>query len=92
MFAFFLHSTAVQDINIVGRFMKSEDCKQQMKTILYQLDKYAKDKKAKTYTSVYTQTDIPYKMNIPLEKTFTVVGMQTDFPSSDDDYIDIENY
>jgi hypothetical protein len=92
MFAFFLHSTAMQDINIVGRFMKSEDCKQQMKTILCQLDKYAKGKKAKTYTSVYTQTDISYKMNIPVEKTFTVVGMQTDFPSSDDDYIDIENY
>ncbi len=72
--------------------MKNEECKQQMKSILYQLDKYTKGLTAKIYTSIYTQTDIPYMTNIPVEKSFTMVGTQTDFPLSDDDYIDIENY
>jgi hypothetical protein len=92
MFAFFLHSTAMYDMNIARRFIQNEECKEQMKMMLKQLAKYSQAKDTKTLISVYTQTDTPsdatfFVRDIP---TFTV-GTQTDFPLYDDDYIDVKN-
>jgi hypothetical protein len=83
MFAFFLHSTAFQDMNIARRFIQNEEYREQMKTILRQLDKFSDDKNTKyTKYTKYTQTEEPVYMTI---------GTQTDFSICDDDYIDVNN-
>ena len=96
MFAFFLHSSVVQDMNIVRRFIQNQETKEQMKIMLTQLDKYAKNKSAKTFRTVDTQTDMPseatfYIMDIPSNITFHK-WTQTDMPIYDDDYIDVVNF
>jgi hypothetical protein len=92
MFAFFLHSTTVQDMNIVRRFIQNEECKEQMKMMLKQLDKYSQAKEAKAFISKCIQTDTPSETIFFLHDTpYMTVGTQTDFPIYDDDYIDVNN-
>lgn len=92
MFAFFLHSTAIQDMNIVRRFIQNEECKEQMKIMLKQLDTYLQAKNAKTFISKCIQTDMPSEAIFFLQDmSYMTVGTQTDFPIYDDDYIDVKN-